>query len=86
MLDSDTVLLLADPALLSNALRAADKAGLARSKVLVFSPLGDMNSYNARTWVSLWPPADEVKHWDWRRLRTKEQAQSATAVINYSSG
>ncbi|VUC26745.1 unnamed protein product [Clonostachys rosea] len=86
MLDSDSVLLLADPALLSTAFRAADKAGLDRSKVIVFSPLGDMSSYSARTWISLWPSEEEVKFWDWRRLRTKEQAQSATAVINYSSG
>lgn len=86
MIDSDSALLITDPTLVETAFQAAEKVGLTRSQVFVFSPLGDVNSYKTKTWISLWPSEDEVKNWDWRRLRTKEEAQAATAVINYSSG
>lgn len=84
--DSDSRLLLADPACLETAFQAADNVGLPRSRVFVFSRLGCTRSYAARRWTDLWAPGADVANWAWRKFITKEQAESATAVINYSSG
>ncbi|KAH7012841.1 hypothetical protein EDB80DRAFT_761785 [Ilyonectria destructans] len=84
--DSDSRLLLADPACLETAFQAADNVGLPRSRVFVFSRLGCTRTYAARRWTDLWAPGADVANWTWRKFITKEQAESATAVINYSSG
>ncbi|KAF5640797.1 4-coumarate ligase [Fusarium sp. NRRL 52700] len=71
---------------LDKALRAADKVGLPRSNVLVFSDLQDNARYPVPSWTSVWASEEHVKSWSWRRFSSKEEAQSASAAINYSSG
>ncbi|KAM5347464.1 hypothetical protein ACJ41O_010469 [Fusarium nematophilum] len=65
---------------------AADTVGLPRSNVLVFSRLGEARTYAGRPWTDLWASDADVSNWTWRKFATREQAESATAVINYSSG
>lgn len=84
--DSGSRLLLADAASLETAFQAADTVGLPRSNVLVFSRLGEARTYAARPWTDLWASDSHVSSWAWRKLTTREQAESTTAVINYSSG
>ncbi|KAF4996270.1 hypothetical protein FDECE_12514 [Fusarium decemcellulare] len=84
--DSEATLLLADPACLKTAIQAAGKVGLSHTKVLVFTSLGDTRGYPVRRWTDLWASENEVCGWEWRTFSTRKEAQSATAVINYSSG
>jgi long-subunit acyl-CoA synthetase (AMP-forming) len=58
---------------------------------MVFSFCGvhearQLQSSNLRPWTVFWATEDRAKGWQWRRIATKEEAESSTAIINYSSG
>ncbi|KAF9781430.1 hypothetical protein IL306_014049 [Fusarium sp. DS 682] len=84
--DSESRLLVAGPSCLDKALKVADKVGLPRSNVLVFSDLQDTGRYSATSWTSVWASEEHAKSWTWRTFSSKDEAQSASAAINYSSG
>ncbi|SCO52654.1 related to 4-coumarate--CoA ligase [Fusarium fujikuroi] len=84
--DSESRLLVAGPGYLDKALMAADKVGLPRTNVLVFTDLQDTVLYPSRSWTDVWASEEHAKSWKWRTFSSKEEAQSASAAINYSSG
>ncbi|CVL03623.1 related to 4-coumarate--CoA ligase [Fusarium proliferatum] len=84
--DSESRLLVAGPDYLDKALMAADKVGLPRTNVLVFTDLQDAGRYPVRSWTNVWASEEHARSWKWRTFSSKEEAQSASAAINYSSG
>lgn len=87
--DSGAKLLLTGVDAASNALEAAKLVGIPTSKVFTFCDPWDCNKpqpHGLEPWTSFWAPAPSVKNWSWKRITTLEEAQSTTAIINYSSG
>ncbi|KAG4281970.1 AMP-binding enzyme [Fusarium proliferatum] len=84
--DSESRLLVAGPDYLDKALMAADKVGLPRTNFLVFTDLQDAGRYPVRSWTNVWASEEHARSWKWRAFSSKEEAQSASAAINYSSG
>lgn len=86
--DSDARFLLASPAGLSIATKAAEQAGLSASHIYVFgSSAADVaQTVKSRPWTELWCSKEEAQSWSWHRMTTLDEAKSTTAVLNYSSG
>ncbi|KAL2851053.1 hypothetical protein BJY01DRAFT_261087 [Aspergillus pseudoustus] len=87
--DSDAKLLLVGPDQVAVALDAASRVGLRREQVYLFCDPGDVPQSNAqsiRSWTEIWRPAAEAQSWTWKKIKTLQEAQETTAIINYSSG
>ncbi|KAL2831023.1 hypothetical protein BJY01DRAFT_240202 [Aspergillus pseudoustus] len=87
--DSEAKILLAHPSVFQTALAAARRVGLPATHVYSFTD-PDANETDAnrpiRPWTDLWCSSEETSEWKWHRITSLEEAQSTTAVLNYSSG
>ncbi len=85
--NSEAKLLLTHPAAAETAVRAANKVGLPKSSIYTFiDPDDDLPTSSMRNWTDFWCDAEEAGSWSWRKIKTIEEAQGTTAIINYSSG
>ncbi|KAH6668283.1 hypothetical protein B0J14DRAFT_703975 [Halenospora varia] len=87
--DSGAKLLLTGIDSASNALEAAKLVGIPKKRVFTFCDLWDSNKqqpHGLKPWTSFWASTRDVTDWHWRKISTMEEAQSTTAIINYSSG
>ncbi|CAI7570907.1 unnamed protein product [Penicillium crustosum] len=87
--DSESRILLAHPSATTIALAAARRAGLPIERVFAFVDPGEVAESKTaplRPWTDLWCSPDEVATWRWHRIESLEEAQSTTAILNYSSG
>ena len=72
---------------LDTALKAAKGAQLPSSQVYTFGGLEEeVTSGQTKPWTDLWCSEDEARSWSWCSITDKDEAESTTAVINYSSG
>lgn len=83
-------MILAGPDAISTALEGAAMAGISASMVFSFCSVHESSTKsqpgNIRPWTSFWAPEDEALNWQWKHITILEEAQSSTAIINYSSG
>lgn len=85
--DSGARILLTGREGIETALKAAAGASLPSTQVFVFGdPAEDLVSLPVRPWIDLWASLEESQSWSWHRITTFEEANSTTAVLNYSSG
>ncbi|KAF9892990.1 hypothetical protein FE257_012401 [Aspergillus nanangensis] len=88
--DSEATFVLTSAEGLEVTLKAAEKVGLPRERVLLFgTPYAQeqpSSSRGIRPWTDIWASVEEAKNWNWERISSQTEAMSTTAVINYSSG
>ena len=87
--DSGAKIILAGPDAISTALEGAAIAGIPASMVFSFCSVHESSNPqpgNIRPWTSFWALEDDALNWQWKRITTREEAQSSTAIINYPSG
>lgn len=71
------------------ALKAARGASLDASQVYVFGDLAEdlyVSGSPCKPWTDIWVSPEEAQSWKWKQFSTLEEANTTTAVINYSSG
>jgi len=78
-------LILVEPNSLDVVLKAAEKAGFPRERILLFSDEECGSQQDIRDWRSMFGSAQEAEDWQWHRM-TPEESKSRIAVLNYSSG
>ena len=85
--DSGAGLLLTSLEGLTTALKAAKGAQLPSSRVYTFGGLEEeLTNGQTKRWTDLWCSEEEARLWSWCSIADKVEAESTTAVINYSSG
>jgi len=68
-------------------MEAAATVGIPKIRVFEFTepdrnnPQGDI-----LPWTDIWASEEASASWKWRTFSSPEEAQEATAVVNYSSG
>ena len=73
------------PALLDNALAAAEKAGLPKEKIFLFSDEQCSPKDGVKDWREMLASASDAERYQWPALKA-EDSVSTVATINYSSG
>ena len=88
--DSGATILISAPDKTDVAQTAASRAQLRRNQVFLFdSPFGAnsvRNQNGVDSWSVLWSSDEDARTWRWKAITTIDEAQTTTAVINYSSG
>lgn len=77
--------MLVEPALLDVALAAADRAGLPRHRMFLFSDEECKTTHGVRDWRSMLGGEEQSRNFNWPSM-TAEESKKRTAVLNYSSG
>lgn len=78
-------LLLVEPMFLETVLEAAEKAGLSRDRIYLFSDKPCETNQGVKDWRTLLGSEEEAKKWHWHRM-TSQESRTTTAALNYSSG
>jgi 4-coumarate--CoA ligase len=78
-------IILVDPALLDNLLKAADQVGFPHDKIYLFLDEPCQPQRGIKDWSSFLPTQRDAENWQWHRM-SAEESSSNTAVLNYSSG
>lgn len=78
-------LILVDPGLLGNALKAADKVGFPHDRIFLFSDQPCGTQEGVQDWSSFLSTPEAARDWQWHRM-SPEESRTKTAVLNYSSG
>jgi 4-coumarate--CoA ligase len=78
-------IILVDPALLDNLLKAADQVGFPHDKIYLFLDEPCKTQRGIKDWSSFLPTQKAAESWQWHRM-SAEESSSNTAVLNYSSG
>lgn len=78
-------LLLVEPMFVDIVLQAADKAGLPRDRIYLFSDKPCETTQGVKDWHTLLSSEQDAKQWTWHRMGV-EESRSSTATLNYSSG
>ena len=73
------------PALLDNALAAAQKAGLPKEKIFLFNDEQCSPKNGVKDWREMLATPSEAEKYQWPALKAEESV-STVATINYSSG
>lgn len=78
-------LILVDPSLLDNLLKAADQVQFPRDKIYLFLDEPCKPQKGIRDWSAFLPSQKAAESWQWHRMSAEESGAN-TAVLNYSSG
>ncbi|KAH0352637.1 4-coumarate-CoA ligase, partial [Aureobasidium melanogenum] len=78
-------LILVDPSLLDNLLKAADQVQFPRDKIYLFLDEPCKPQEGIKDWSSFLPSQKAAESWQWHRMSAAESGAN-TAVLNYSSG
>jgi 4-coumarate--CoA ligase len=78
-------IILVEPSLLPNLLKAAVKVSFPKDRIFVFSDHDTGSIDGVRDWRTFLPSQSKAKSWTWETMNT-EQSRSTVAVLNYSSG
>ncbi|PVH74830.1 acetyl-CoA synthetase-like protein [Cadophora sp. DSE1049] len=88
--DSDVKLLLTSKPSSKTAIAAAKEVSIPLSRVFIFDDISEnsLPSQNSglRPWTHFWASGSSCMNWHWKRITSKGEAESTTAIINYSSG
>ena len=77
--------ILVEPEFLETVLKAAEKAGLPRERIFLFSDKPCESKHGVKDWRTMIGSEEESEHWQWHRMSPHE-SKTRTAVLNYSSG
>lgn len=78
-------LLLVEPMFLDTVLKAAEKAGLSKNRIYLFSDKPCETLQGVKDWRTILGSDAEAEKWHWRQMSANE-SRTTTAVLNYSSG
>ncbi|KAF9889084.1 hypothetical protein FE257_008061 [Aspergillus nanangensis] len=85
--DSDARLLITHPGGVGTATAVAGRVGLPQDRIYIFEDIpGTGKAHSANSWLQLWCSPSEIQGWEWERMSSLAEAQSTTAILNYSSG
>lgn len=83
-------MILTGPEVAGKALEAAKAVGIPKARVFSFCDVFDEaklpQPHGLKPWTAFWASPAQVQTWNWSRITTNEEAQTTTAIINYSSG
>lgn len=74
-----------EPQFLDVVLQAAEKNGLSKDRIFLFSDRECNTSRGVRDWRTILGSEEEASRHQWRRM-TAQESKTTTAVLNYSSG
>ncbi|KAK5045783.1 hypothetical protein LTR84_008876 [Exophiala bonariae] len=85
--DSNATLVITSSAGASRALEAASQVGIPKDRVFEFvDPDKTPTRGDILPWTNFWASEEGGAAWEWRKFSTVDEAQTTTAVVNYSSG
>ena len=85
MTNVEAKLILVHPMLVSNAVAAAAKAGIPKSRIYLMDDKECSAKDGVQDWRALIGSEAEAANWQWPKL-SPQQAKTTIATINYSSG